>query len=95
VQSRVREDAADKSPGELRVDGGENVQDNKGLGKSRDGTPVEDKRLIRARQRAIGRELKRFFDDVAEEPVPEDFSALLRKIDDSDKVKGKEGNETS
>lgn len=40
----------------------------------------------RARQRAIGRELRRMYDDVVQEPVPEDFLELLRKIDI---VKGK------
>lgn len=41
----------------------------------------ERARAIRARQRAIGRELRRIFDDVAQEPVPEDFLDLLRKMD--------------
>jgi anti-sigma factor NepR-like protein len=38
---------------------------------------------VRARQRAIGRELRRYFDDVANEPVPDEFIELLRRIDDS------------
>jgi hypothetical protein len=74
------------------------VQESKDIGKSGDGTPVEDKRLIRARQRAIGRELKRFFDDVVEEPVPDDFEALLQQIDgsevDSSLIGGEEDSET-
>jgi hypothetical protein len=40
-------------------------------------------RTIRARQRAIGRELRRVYDDVAKEAVPDDFLDLLKKIDDS------------
>ena len=40
--------------------------------------PSEKARAIRARQRAIGRELRRMYDDVAQEPVPEDFLDLLR-----------------
>jgi hypothetical protein len=40
-------------------------------------------RAVRARQRAIGRELRRVYDDVAKEPVPDDFLDLLKKIDDS------------
>ncbi len=40
-------------------------------------------RTIRARQRAIGRELRRVYDDIAKEPVPADFLDLLKKIDDS------------
>lgn len=74
------------------------VQESKDVGKSGNETPVEDKRLIRARQRAIGRELKRFFDDVIEEPVPEDFKALLRQIDgkrsDGAKTDNGEDNES-
>jgi Anti-sigma factor NepR len=45
--------------------------------------PNEKSRAIRARQRAIGRELRRMYDDVAQEPVPDDFLDLLRKIDDA------------
>jgi hypothetical protein len=37
----------------------------------------------RARQRAIGRELRRMYDEVVQEPVPEDFVDLLRKIDET------------
>jgi len=43
--------------------------------------PNEKARAIRARQRAIGRELRRMYDDVAQEPVPDDFLDLLRQID--------------
>jgi hypothetical protein len=46
--------------------------------------PNEKTRAIRARQRAIGRELRRMYDDVAQEPVPDDFLDLLRKIDDAE-----------
>ena len=46
--------------------------------------PSEKARAIRARQRAIGRELRRMYDDVAQEPVPEDFLDLLRQIDESE-----------
>jgi len=46
--------------------------------------PSEKARAIRARQRAIGRELRRMYDDVAQDPVPEDFLDLLRQIDESD-----------
>ncbi|MBN9588322.1 MAG: hypothetical protein BGN85_12310 [Alphaproteobacteria bacterium 64-11] len=45
--------------------------------------PSEKARAIRARQRAIGRELRRMYDDVAQEPVPDDFLDLLRKIDEA------------
>jgi hypothetical protein len=35
----------------------------------------------RARQRAIGRELRRMYDEIVQEPVPDDFMDLLKKID--------------
>ena len=45
---------------------------------------------VRARQRAIGRELRRMYDDVVQESVPDDFMDLLRQIDESAGKKGKE-----
>ena len=50
--------------------------------------PNEKARAIRARQRAIGRELRRMYDDVAQEPVPDDFMDLIRKIDEAEGSKG-------
>ena len=47
-------------------------------------TDRDNARSVRARQRAIGRELRRMFDTVAKEPVPDDFLDLLRRIDESD-----------
>lgn len=47
-------------------------------------TDREKSRNIRARQRAIGRELRRLYDTVAKEPVPDDFLDLLRKIDETE-----------
>ena len=44
----------------------------------------------RARQQAIGRELRRMYDNVVNEPVPADFLELLRRIDDSRDNKGNE-----
>ena len=41
----------------------------------------ERARAIKARQRAIGRELRRVYEGVAQEPVPDDFLELLRKMD--------------
>lgn len=46
-------------------------------------TDREKNRAIRTRQRAIGRELRRMYDDVVKEPVPNELLDLLRKIDDS------------
>jgi anti-sigma factor RsiW len=41
-------------------------------------------RAVRARQRAIGRELRRVYDGVVNEPVPDEFLDLLRQIDETD-----------
>jgi hypothetical protein len=49
--------------------------------------PNEKARAIRARQRAIGRELRRMYDDVAQEQVPDDFMELLQKIDEAAEAK--------
>lgn len=43
----------------------------------------EAARAIRTRQRAIGRELRRMYDDVAQETIPQDFLDLLKKIDET------------
>ncbi len=43
----------------------------------------EKSRATRARQRAIGRELRRMYDAVAQEPVPDEFLDLLKQIDAS------------
>ena len=50
--------------------------------------PTEKARAVRARQRAIDRELRRMYDDVAQEPIPDDFMDLLRKIDEAEESKG-------
>jgi hypothetical protein len=42
----------------------------------------EKNRIIRVRQRAIGRELRRIYDNVVKEPIPDDFMALLQKMDE-------------
>jgi hypothetical protein len=44
--------------------------------------PNEKSRAIRARQRAIGRELRRMYDGVAQETIPDDFLDLLKQIDE-------------
>lgn len=48
--------------------------------RKRDLTP-EQANELRSRQRAIGNELRRMFDDVTREPVPEEFLELLKQID--------------
>jgi len=52
---------------------------------SKDQNPNREKaRAVRARQRVIGRELRRMYDAVAQEPVPDEFMDLLRKMDSKD-----------
>ena len=52
---------------------------------SRDQSPDREKaRAVRARQRVIGRELRRMYDAVAQEPVPDEFLDLLRRMDGPD-----------
>jgi hypothetical protein len=38
----------------------------------------------KARQRVIGRELCRIYDEVVQEQVPDDFLDILRKIDEAE-----------
>lgn len=49
-------------------------------GRRKDLTPEKQSEL-QARQRAIGHELRRMFDDVAREPVPDELLELVSKID--------------
>jgi hypothetical protein len=49
-------------------------------GRRKDLTPEKQSEL-QARQRAIGQELRRIFDDVAREPVPDELLELVSKID--------------
>ena len=44
-------------------------------------------RVTRARQRAIGRELRRLYDEVVSEPLPDEFLEILRKIDQNEEKK--------
>ncbi len=43
----------------------------------------EDINLVRARQRAIGRQLRGLFDDVVAEGIPDEFDDLLDQLDKS------------
>ena len=38
---------------------------------------------VRARQRVLGREIRRMYDEVVQEPVPPDFLTLLGEIDEA------------
>jgi Anti-sigma factor NepR len=53
----------------------------------------EKNRVIRVRQRAIGRELRRIYDNVVKEPVPDDFAALLQKMDEREEDREDESEE--
>jgi len=44
---------------------------------------IEQTIAARARQRAIGRELRRMYDEVVQEAVPDDFLDLLKQIDEA------------
>ena len=73
---------------------GARAQRTENLGK--DHEQDRDKtRAIRARQRAIGRELRRIYDGVVSEPVPDDFLDLLRKIDETDDAGDKPSGKSS
>lgn len=47
-----------------------------------DTDPKESARKYKAHQKAITRGLRKFFDSVAAEPMPDDFMALLRQMDE-------------
>ena len=52
---------------------------------SREQNPNREKaRATRARQRAIGRELRRMYDDIVQEPIPDELMDILRRIDGVD-----------
>ena len=46
------------------------------------GDPQEKARAIRARQRAIGRELRRLYDGSPQEPVPDEMLDLVNRIEE-------------
>ena len=47
-----------------------------------DGIEPEDAADAQSRQRMIGKELRRWYDDIVKEPVPDDLLRLLKQIDD-------------
>ena len=66
------------------------MMDNGGNGSARPGGPPPGRGKgtgdsgLRARQKVIGAGLKRLFDDVVDESVPDDFMALHSKFDDGE-----------
>jgi hypothetical protein len=60
---------------------------------SKDQNPNREKaRAIRARQRAIGRELRRMYDDIAQEAIPDELVDLLKRIDEADSKSAGKGH---
>lgn len=70
------------------------MMDNGGNDSARPGGPGKARpkgtgdSSLRARQKVIGAGLKRLFDDVVDESVPDDFMDLLAKFDDGDQGSG-------
>ncbi len=48
-------------------------------------TSVRQSAQLKASQTGIAKELRRYFDEVVNEPVPDNFIDLLRRLDDEDK----------
>ena len=58
------------------------LQNVHGAAEVKDQRDKEKAVAVRARQRVLGRELRRMFDEVVQEPVPDDFLSLLKQIDE-------------
>ena len=78
--SMTRESHERKSESEESRSESDTAQASK-RGRRKDLSPEKQSEL-QTRQRAIGQELRRMFDDVAREPVPDDLLDLLKRIDD-------------
>ncbi|ASD27232.1 Uncharacterised protein [Brevundimonas diminuta] len=54
-----------------------------------DGTPSNERGLeeVRLRQQAIGVKLRHMFDEVVNEPVPDEFLEILRRADQASSTK--------
>lgn len=65
-----------------RYRGGMILQSADGAADVTDQRDREKAVAARARQRVLGRELRRMFDEVVQEPVPDDFLVLLKQIDE-------------
>nr|WP_312294621.1 NepR family anti-sigma factor [Brevundimonas diminuta] len=54
-----------------------------------DGTPSNERGLeeVRLRQQAIGVKLRHMFDEVVNEPVPDEFLEILRRADQASSIK--------
>lgn len=56
------------------------IEEPQSRSKAKRDTTIDEARL---RQQAIGAKLRQMFNDVVNEPVPDDFLDILRKADDS------------
>jgi hypothetical protein len=56
------------------------IEERTGEKKARRATPTPEE--ARLRQRAIGHKLRQMFEDVVNEPVPEEFLDILRQADE-------------
>jgi hypothetical protein len=63
----------------IREGGTVSAIDQDALGRTGSRTPKPQ--THRAQQKAITQGLRKFFDTIASEPVPDEFMALLQKID--------------
>ena len=50
--------------------------------------PEPDVEEARLRQQAIGAKLRHMFDEIVNEPVPDEFLDILRRADDKEKAGG-------
>ena len=66
-----------------RYRGGAALQSRDGISDMGKDEDKEKTAGARARQRVIGRELRRMFDEVVQEPVPGEFLTILKQIDEN------------
>lgn len=62
---------------------------NKDTPSHADGTPSADRGLeeVQLRQQAIGIKLRHMFDEVLNEPIPDEFLDILRRADEASSTK--------
>jgi hypothetical protein len=68
----------------------DNTRNTGGVMTEKKDEPVDREKVAaaRSRQKAIGRTLQRMFDEVVQEPVPDDFTDILKQIDEGSSKKG-------
>ena len=84
-QDALRFDAAQLHlAAEARIHGGIAATHPQHTARHRRQQPYPQIEILDRAQRAIGRELRRMYDGVVSEAVPDEFLDLLRQIDDAD-----------